>query len=344
MQTTRAASSAPSASSEAASASSASSSAAPSATSASVPTDEQRHVPFSQLDLISDYLFREVVSNEEIGPEFCRILLSVLLGRPLRKVYVSEQKIMSGADTDRHGIRLDAYVQETGDTSVEIKNVYDIEPDTRYRKDSLPKRSRYYQGLIDSRFLMGGEGYEGLPNLYIIFILPYDPFGHKRMLYTVTAQCKEDRSVRFDDGAVKMFFYTNGNPSDCGSNVRDLLRYMKETKQENVTSREIDEIDRMVKRVKASKEANINYMKSWEIEKEMKEEGREEGRYMSLVGVIRALLSNGQQEKDISGLLHISDEEGRKIAGKIKEFPGGSDLEIAQALLSSEYPTDGSAG
>ena len=191
---------------------------------------------------------------------------------------------------------------------------------------------------------MGGEGYEGLPNLYIIFILPYDPFGYKRMLYTVTAQCKEDRSVRFDDGAVKMFFYTNGNPSDCGSNVRDLLRYMKETKQENVTSREIDEIDRMVKRVKASKEANINYMKSWEIEKEMKEEGREEGRYMSLVGVIRALLSNGQQEKDISGLLHISDEEGRKIAGKIKEFPGGYDLEIAQALLSSESSTDGSSG
>ena len=39
------------------------------------------------LKLMDDFLFQEMVSKEGIGEEFCRILLSSILGRPIPVSY-----------------------------------------------------------------------------------------------------------------------------------------------------------------------------------------------------------------------------------------------------------------
>lgn len=67
--------------------------------------------PLSALNLIDDFLFQAVVSEEDGGKEVCQILLSTILNRPIGDVHVSAQKVLLGSDTDKHGIRLDACVE-----------------------------------------------------------------------------------------------------------------------------------------------------------------------------------------------------------------------------------------
>lgn len=40
-----------------------------------------------------------------------------------------------------------------------------------------------YQAIIDAKQLETGWDYQDLKNVYIIMILPYDPFGKNRMVY-----------------------------------------------------------------------------------------------------------------------------------------------------------------
>ena len=41
---------------------------------------------------------------------------------------------------------------------------------------NLPKRARYYRGMIDLNILEKGKDYNQLKKSYVIFICNYDPF------------------------------------------------------------------------------------------------------------------------------------------------------------------------
>ena len=181
------------------------------------------------LNLIDNFLFQQVLIHED-GEEFARILLTTILGKPIRKVKITPQKNILGVDTDKHGICLDVYIEDVSEANAEneksmgfadaeiIPDVYDIEPNNTYERETLPKRTRYYYGLIDTQLLSTGVNYSKLPNMFIIIILPYDPFDKNRMVYTIKNGCTEDPSVSYDDGATKIFLYTKGtegNPSQA---------------------------------------------------------------------------------------------------------------------------------
>lgn len=235
------------------------------------------------LDLLDNFLFQEMLSWEE-GEEFARILLSTILDKEIHKVRIISQKSILGADTDRHGIRLDAYIEdfsgeaEEGAADAEIiPDIYDVEPNKTYEKDTLPRRMRYYHGLIDSQFLASGADYGKLPRVVIILILPYDPFGKDRMIYTIQNCCKEDLSVGYDDGAQKIFLYTKGKVGIPSQRLADMLRYIERSTDKNVVNKDIETIQKLVKQVKGRKEVSISYMKSWEIEEMIRKESYSEG-------------------------------------------------------------------
>lgn len=250
-------------------------------------TPKYQHRPLEELDIMDDFLFQELLSQEGDGEEFCRILLSTILEKNIRKVKIIPQKNILGIDTNRHGIRMDAYIEDISDedslSGIETfdaqvsPDIYDIEPNKRYEKQTLPKRMRYYHGLIDTQLLATNVTYDKLPNVVIIVILPYDPFGKNRMIYTIQNQCVEDNSLPYDDGAKKIFLYTKGTNGNPSQKLRDMLKYIEQTIDENVTNQDIDTIHHFVKKVKCRREVGINYMKSWELEQMYREEGRKEG-------------------------------------------------------------------
>ena len=218
-------------------------------------------------------------------PEAHQALLQIILGR-------DDLMLLTPSQTEKEfrtmpwlrSIRVDVYAFDQKGT------VYDTEMQASYRTD-LAKRSRYYQGLIDSSLLApGAASFNRLNNTYIIMITPYDLFGEGKYCYTFVPCCKEDKSVELQDGAIRIFLNTKGiNDDEVSQELIDFLHYVENTDEriaENSESERLKQIHACVSRIKASEEAGVKYMQKWEekiIEREKAlaegiQKGRQEGR------------------------------------------------------------------
>ena len=85
---------------------------------------------------------------------------------------------------DAKSVRLDIYVEDDS-------CVYNIEMQTTGNRN-LPKRTRYYQGMIDLSILEKGESYKNLKRSFIIFVCTFDLFGEGRHIYSFENRCIQD--------------------------------------------------------------------------------------------------------------------------------------------------------
>ena len=74
----------------------------------------------------------------------------------------------------------------------------------------LPKKSRYYQSMLDLQLIDKGQFYDELKRSYVIFICPFDSYGKGRHIYAYENICKEDKSISMGDEAVKIFLNAKG--------------------------------------------------------------------------------------------------------------------------------------
>lgn len=150
-----------------------------------------------------------------------------------------------------------------------------MEPDQkRMSPAEISRRTRYYHALMDRECLESGEEYERLKNVIVIFILSDDPFGMRRMVYTICNMCREVPELPYDDGARTLFLYTKGTEGEPPETLRQLLHYMEDGTEENAVNPELKELHRMVEAVKENREVERSYMKSWEREAEIRKEER----------------------------------------------------------------------
>ena len=241
--------------------------------------------PLEEMNVIDDFLFYEMLYDEEHGKEACRLILERVLKCSIGNIQYTAQKMIPGISETGQGIRLDAYITEDvcdSEGRPDI-NVYDLEPDKRsYKKKSLPKRCRYYSDLIDVQIVNSGIKYEKLPKIVIIFILSYDPFDHGDMYYEAGTMLKTHPDIPYDDGIRRIYLYTEGklkkDADDNDKKLKNLLQYIRRSTEENVTDETTRRLDELVKATKHKKDIGVKYMKSWELESELREEGREEGR------------------------------------------------------------------
>ena len=242
--------------------------------------------PLEEMDVIDDFLFSEIMADEEDGAEVCRMILSLVLKREIGEISFTAQKAVPGISESSHGIRMDAYITEhpaeDGTDRPDIR-VYDVEPDRQSsKKKLLPRRSRYYGDLIDVQLLETGVEYDKLPELVTVFILSYDPFDRNSMYYEAGSIIKTHPDIPYNDGVRRIFLYVDGElPEEAGDDdrkLKNLLRYIGKSTKDNVTDDLTDKLNDIVHRTKAKKGVGIRYMKSWEREKEIREESREEGR------------------------------------------------------------------
>lgn len=158
------------------------------------------------------------------------------------------------------------------------------------RQDNLAKRSRFYQGMLDTPILKSGRNtkYRQLPSTIIIFITQEDIFGKDKAMYTFKEKCLEEPDLFLDDGTQKIFL---NMASRCGrEDLVSLLQYMKQTSLDNpyVTSCDtrILELDQIVREVKESEEWEAVQMNILEI-------GLEEGRRLGIEIGIKEGLEEG---------------------------------------------------
>ncbi len=134
--------------------------------------------------------------------------------------------------------------------------VYDIEMQVSHTKE-LPKRSRYYQSMIDLQLIDKGQLYDELKRSYVIFICPFDLYGKGRHIYTFENICKEDGSISMGDEAVKIFLNAKGTLDDVSDELKAFLDYVAGKKPKDAY---VERLEEAVKEAKKNREWRHEYM------------------------------------------------------------------------------------
>lgn len=236
--------------------------------------------PLQELDLLDRFLFAEAMED----PVILQHMLEIILGKEITLLGLPQTEKEARRTPLRRFIRMDVWGMDTENA------VYDVEVQ-KENTLNLPKRSRLYQGLLDSNLLPPGSiDFNALNDTYVILIAPFDLFGYELYRYTFQMQCVEVPGLYLDDGAVRIFLNTHGkHPESVSLELVELLRYMEHTSEEvskECKSGRIQDIQQRVAAIKSSEEIGVKYMQAWEekvlgeqkARMEGLEEGREEGR------------------------------------------------------------------
>ena len=184
---------------------------------------------YEELDITDPFIFAKVMSEKEL----CKPLLENILNIKIRDiVYVDYEETIQMTAKSK-GIRLDIYVEDDNNT------VFNIEMQTTTYKE-LPKRSRYYQGIIDLNMIEKDESYDILKESYVIFICTFDFFEKGRSVYEFENVCLEDSEIKLNDGTHKIFLNTKGDKSDINKELKSLLEYFDGSETESELTRRID--------------------------------------------------------------------------------------------------------
>ena len=194
------------------------------------------HKPVEELSFTDDFMFGTVMKNKTI----CKGVIERLLHIKVGKIeYPSLQKTIAPFYESK-GIRLDVYASDP-------ERIFDIEIQTSLLP-SLPKRTRYYQSLMDVDNLLRGQSYADLKESYVIFICTQDPFGKGLPVYTFHNVCSEDVSIFLDDKSVKVFYNVDAWSKEDEHELSALLEYLCERRATSDFTQHIDELVESAKR------------------------------------------------------------------------------------------------
>ena len=197
---------------------------------------EYTHKPVEELSFTDDFMFGTVMKNKMI----CKGVIERLLHIKVGKIeYPSLQKTIAPFYESK-GIRLDVYVSDP-------ERVFDIEIQTSI-PPSLPKRTRYYQSLMDVDNLLRGQSYAELKESYVIFICTQDPFGKGLPVYTFRNVCSEDGTLFLDDKSYKVFYNVGAYGKEDEPELSALLEYLCKRRATSGFTQRIDELVEKAKR------------------------------------------------------------------------------------------------
>lgn len=256
---------------------------------------------FEELKLKDDFMFGVVMRN----PKYCKPFLETILGIKISHIEYPKSQETIDIMADAKSVRLDVYVEDDKNT------VYNIEMQTTL-KDNLPKRMRYYQGMIDLNILEKGENYKNLKKSFVIFICTFDLFGLGRHVYTFENRCIEDLELPLGDDTTKIILNTKGTLDDVSPEMKKLLNYIDgEAPSDEFT----EELEQAVKKVRDNEKWRLDYMTLQMSYQEKFEQGLEQGLERGLERGI---------EQGISGTIKILaglDYSDEQIAEQlIKQF------------------------
>ena len=259
---------------------------------ASISSNISHARPLEELDMIDSFLFEGTTESIEDAKLIAGVIIKRATGHTVENLIVETEKQLKGISLNTRGIRMDVLATEKdGEKALRI---YDIEPN-KYEEKDIPRRSRFYQSLIDSKLLPANTKFKELPDSISIWILPYDPFGDDRMLYTVKNMVAENNHLVYNDGVTKIFLYTKGTKGGS-KELKELLTFMENTISDNAVDEELASIQQIVDKVKTRTDVKERYMTLQEVidyeKRDSYEEGVEIGRAEGIaVGIIQGTIS-----------------------------------------------------
>ena len=286
---------------------------------------------------MDDFLFDAAT----VDLETCKIIIELSLGITIRNIVWKEgQKVIHNLPGNR-GIRLDFYVED------DQGQVFDVEMQKR-NEGNIPKRTRFYQALIDAPMLKSGErGFDGLKPAYIVVICGFDLFGYGLYRYTFDNRCKEVPELVMGDECQKIILNTKGkNDHEVEKALVDFLHYVEKSSEENVPEdcdERLKHLHKKIHQIKMSEEIGVSYMKMEERDRLIRDEGlrrgRAEGRAegkAELISIIRKKASRGMAAADIADWMETERGEVERILELMGTYPDWTDLQVAEELVRRE--------
>ncbi|MBR0377799.1 MAG: Rpn family recombination-promoting nuclease/putative transposase [Lachnospiraceae bacterium] len=220
---------------------------------------------YEELDFIDDFMFCKILQN---NLDLCKELTELIIGKEIGEIITSESQKSIEITADGRGVRFDVYFEDDAST------VYDIEMQT-YHDSNLPKRFRYYQGMIDLNLIERNAKFDDLKNSYIVFICLENPFKkvglHK---YSIQNTCVEDPSIDFKDGAYKMILSAEGDKDDVSEEMKAFLQYLSTKEVHSDFTKRLNE---QVITARKHDKWRLEYMTLLERDERMWEQGHQVG-------------------------------------------------------------------
>ena len=163
-----------------------------------IPANPELEKTIDDLTLFDDDLMSKVFDK---NVEAAELLLRIILERDdIKVIAVKGQVELKSPYPNGRNIKLDILAVDANGVrfNVEVQ---------RSTKGSHIRRTRFHQGMIDSRLLKKRQDFKELTDTYIIFICQHDKFRQKKPIYHVDKIIRETGET-FDDGA--HIIYVNG--------------------------------------------------------------------------------------------------------------------------------------
>ena len=218
---------------------------------------------FEQLEFKDDFMFGLIMRN----PKYCKPFLETILDIKISGIHYPKAQKSIDITANAKSVRLDVYVEDNQNT------VYNIEMQVTLNKN-LPKRSRYYQGMIDLNILEKGAAYKNLKRSFVIFICTFDLFGEGRHIYTFENRCIQNTNLTLGDETIKIILNTKGTMNDVNPEMKQLLEYIDGREASNEFTRELETA---VKTAKNNDRWRVEYMTLEMRYRELLEQGLEQG-------------------------------------------------------------------
>ena len=264
--------------------------------------------------------------------ELCKRLVGSIMQQDIEDiVYIETEKTLQPY-YDSRGIRLDVILADDNHTrynlEMQARNVI-----SKAGVALLPKRTRYYQSVIDMDMLKQGENFDQLNPLVLIFICTFDFYKEGRYVYTFKSRCLENLELELANDVTVKLVNAKGKHGQVNTLLKNFLRYV-------MTNEPVDDftedVERQVWAVKNDKKAREEYMvlqaKIREHEIVAYEAGEAQGHAAGLAEGMAAGEAQGELKERLKNVKAVMEkmEVNAYEAMNILEIP----LEEQQKLLA----------
>lgn len=275
---------------------------------------QQALTKFDQLTIQSDFIFKKVMSKKRI----CKHLLEELLQIKIADISYPEVERTLDVYYDSRGIRLDIIVADDKNTHYNLEMQVKNPVDSMTGEYLLPKRTRYYQAMMDVDALQKGQDFDKLPPTFVIFICVFDLFKEAQRVYTFKKQCLEKPALELNDQATVVFLNTLGTK---GSVSKDLQSFCDYINSNVVTSEFTDEIAKTIIDVKYDKKVRKEYMlyeiRMKDLRNEALAEGMAKGKAEAEIQVAKRSLCLGLSVADVAAITGLSTADVEQIKSEL---------------------------
>lgn len=280
---------------------------------------------YEELTLKDDFMFGIIMRN----PKYCKTFLETILGVRIKRIEYPQAQKTIDISLSSKSVRLDIFVEDDRNT------VYNVEMQTVIN-ENIPKRSRYYQSMIDLNILEKGSDYRQLKKSFVIFICTFDLFGKGRHIYTFENRCIQELSLPLGDETTKIILNTKGTANDVSDDMKSLLNYIDGQLPSDAYT---TELDAAVKSARHNERWRHDYMTLEMIYQEKYEQGEAAGYKRGIeCGIEKGLEQGALQNAEQTAISMLRD--GDLSLDKIAKYTNISleQLKTLQTMLDMAQP------